>query len=285
VLNCNATFASPGANAMSSTKPVSRVTVTTLRKMKREGEKIVMLTAYDASFGKVLDAQGVDVILVGDSLGMVIQGHETTVPVTVDDMAYHTRAVSRVCQRALVIGDLPFMSYTSPDMALRNSARLMQESGAHMVKLEGGAPQVATVAQLAHHGVPVCAHLGLQPQSVYKLGGYRVQGRDEAVARQMIADAKALQEAGADLLVLECVPVTLAEQITQELEIPTIGIGAGRACDGQVLVLHDMLGVSPRAPKFSKDFIGAGSTIPQAVAAYVQSVKAGTFPEDQHCFF
>ncbi|MBJ6610884.1 MAG: 3-methyl-2-oxobutanoate hydroxymethyltransferase [Candidatus Thiothrix moscowensis] len=270
---------------MSSTKPVSRVTVTTLRKMKREGEKIVMLTAYDASFGKVLDAQGVDVILVGDSLGMVIQGHETTVPVTVDDMVYHTRAVSRVCQRALVIGDLPFMSYTSPDMALRNSARLMQESGAHMVKLEGGAPQVATVAQLAHHGVPVCAHLGLQPQSVHKLGGYRVQGRDEAVARQMIADAKALQEAGADLLVLECVPVTLAEQITQELEIPTIGIGAGRACDGQVLVLHDMLGVSPRAPKFSKDFIGAGSTIPQAVAAYVQSVKAGTFPEDQHCFF
>jgi 3-methyl-2-oxobutanoate hydroxymethyltransferase len=268
-----------------STKPAPRVTVTTLRKMKRDAEKIVMLTAYDASFAQLLDAQGVDVILVGDSLGMVIQGHDTTVPVTMNDMVYHTRAVSKASQHALVIGDLPFMSYTSPELALRNSARLMQESGAQMVKLEGGAPQVATVAQLAHHGVPVCAHLGLQPQSVHKLGGYRVQGRDEAVARQMLDDAKALQDAGADLLVLECVPVTLAEQITQALEIPTIGIGAGRGCDGQVLVLHDMLGISPRAPKFSRDFIGSGATIPQAVAAYVQAVKAGTFPEDQHCFF
>ncbi|WML91188.1 3-methyl-2-oxobutanoate hydroxymethyltransferase [Thiothrix lacustris] len=268
-----------------STKTNPRVTVTTLRKMKREAEKIVMLTAYDASFAKVLDRQGVDVILVGDSLGMVIQGHDTTVPVTMDDMVYHTRAVVKACEHALVIGDLPFMSYTSPEQALRNSARLMQESGAHMVKLEGGAPQVATVAQLAHHGVPVCAHLGLQPQSVHKLGGYRVQGRDEAVAKQMLEDAKALQDAGADMLVLECVPVTLAAQITQALEIPTIGIGAGRECDGQVLVLHDMLGISPRAPKFSHDFIGAGATIPQAVASYVQAVKAGTFPEDQHCFF
>ncbi len=168
-----------------------------------------MLTAYDASFAKVLDAQGVDVILVGDSLGMVIQGHDTTVPVTMNDMVYHTRAVATACQHALVIGDLPFMSYTSPELALRNSARLMQESGAQMVKLEGGAPQVATVMQLAHHGVPVCAHLGLQPQSVHKLGGYRVQGRDEAVAKQMLDDAKALQDAGADLLVLECVPVAL----------------------------------------------------------------------------
>ncbi|MDD5392585.1 MAG: 3-methyl-2-oxobutanoate hydroxymethyltransferase [Thiothrix sp.] len=268
-----------------SATPAPRVTVTTLRKMKREGEKIVMLTAYDASFAKVLDAQGVDVILVGDSLGMVIQGHDTTVPVTMDEMVYHTRAVTRTAAHALVIGDLPFMSYTSLDMALRNSARLMQEGRAQMVKLEGGAPQVATVSQLAHHGVPVCAHLGLQPQSVHKLGGYRVQGRDEAVAKQMLDDAKALQDAGADLLVLECVPVSLAEQITQALEIPVIGIGAGRGCDGQVLVLHDMLGISPRAPKFSQDFIGTGATIPQAVASYVQAVKAGTFPQDQHCFF
>lgn len=268
-----------------SATPAPRVTVTTLRKMKHEGEKIVMLTAYDASFAKVLDAQGVDVILVGDSLGMVIQGHETTVPVTMDEMVYHTRAVTRTAAHALVIGDLPFMSYTSPDMALRNSARLMQEGRAQMVKLEGGAPQVATVSQLAHHGVPVCAHLGLQPQSVHKLGGYRVQGRDEAVAKQMLDDAKALQDAGADLLVLECVPVSLAEQITQALEIPVIGIGAGRGCDGQVLVLHDMLGISPRAPKFSHDFIGTGATIPQAVTSYVQAVKAGTFPQDQHCFF
>lgn len=268
---------------MSKTAP--RVNVTSLRKMKREGDKIAMLTAYDASFARVLDTQGVDVILVGDSLGMVIQGHDTTVPVTMDEMVYHTRAVTMASQRALVIGDLPFMSYTSPDMALRNSARLMQEGRAHMVKLEGGAPQVATVAQLAHHGVPVCAHLGLQPQSVHKLGGYRVQGRDETVAKQMLADAQALQDAGADMLVLECVPVSLAQQISQALEIPVIGIGAGRECDGQVLVLHDMLGISPRAPKFSQDFIGEGATIPQAIAAYVQGVKAGTFPQDQHCFF
>lgn len=270
---------------MSNIQAAARVTVTTLRKMKQRNEKIAMLTAYDASFARVLDSQGIDIILVGDSLGMVIQGHETTVPVTVDDVIYHTRAVAKACQRALVIGDLPFMSYTAPEMALRNSARLMQEGNAQMVKLEGGAPQVATVAQLAHHGVPVCAHLGLQPQSVHKLGGYRVQGRDEAVAKQMLADAHALQEAGADLLVLECVPVALAQQISQQLSIPVIGIGAGRECDGQVLVLHDMLGISPRAPKFSHDFVGTGSTIPQAVAAYVQAVKAGTFPADQHCFF
>lgn len=270
---------------MSSPKMPSRVTVTSLRKMKQTGEKIAMLTAYDASFARVLDNQGVDIILVGDSLGMVIQGHDTTVPVTMDEMVYHTRAVTQASQRALVIGDLPFMSYTSPEMALLNSARLMQEGRAHMVKLEGGAPQVATVAQLAHHGVPVCAHLGLQPQSVHKLGGYRVQGRDEAVAKQMLADAKALQDAGADLLVLECVPVNVAATISQALNIPVIGIGAGRECDGQVLVLHDMLGISAKAPKFSQDFIGEGATIPQAVAAYVQAVKANSFPQDQHCFF
>ena len=270
---------------MSSPRMPSRVTVTSLRKMKQTGEKIAMLTAYDASFARVLDNQGVDIILVGDSLGMVIQGHDTTVPVTMDEMVYHTRAVTQASQRALVIGDLPFMSYTSPEMALRNSARLMQEGRAHMVKLEGGAPQVATVAQLAHYGVPVCAHLGLQPQSVHKLGGYRVQGRDEAVAKQMLADAKALQDAGADLLVLECVPVNVAATISQALNIPVIGIGAGRECDGQVLVLYDMLGISAKAPKFSQDFIGEGATIPQAVAAYVQAVKANSFPQDQHCFF
>lgn len=270
---------------MSSPRMPSRVTVTSLRKMKQTGEKIAMLTAYDASFARVLDNQGVDIILVGDSLGMVIQGHDTTVPVTMDEMVYHTRAVTQASQRALVIGDLPFMSYTSPEMALRNSARLMQEGRAHMVKLEGGAPQVVTVAQLAHYGVPVCAHLGLQPQSVHKLGGYRVQGRDEAVAKQMLADAKALQDAGADLLVLECVPVNVAATISQALNIPVIGIGAGRECDGQVLVLHDMLGISAKAPKFSQDFIGEGATIPQAVAAYVQAVKANSFPQDQHCFF
>jgi len=215
---------------------------------------------------------------------MVIQGHPTTIPVTVDDMIYHTRAVSAVAQTALVLADLPFMSYTSPEMALRNCARLMQESDAHMVKLEGGAPQVETVKQLTHHGVPVCAHLGLQPQSVHKLGGYRVQGREETVAKQMREDALALQDAGADMILLECVPEVLATAITQAVEVPVIGIGAGRGCDGQVLVLHDMLGITPRAPRFSLNFMQEGRTIPQAIRAYVEAVKNGSFPADAHCF-
>lgn len=268
----------------SGAKIIKRRTVTTLRKMKQDNEKIVMLTAYDSSFGRVLDEQGVDVILIGDSLGMVIQGYPTTIPVSVDDMIYHTRAVSAVAQTALVLADLPFMSYTSPEMALRNCARLMQESDAHMVKLEGGAPQVETVKQLTHHGVPVCAHLGLQPQSVHKLGGYRVQGRDEAVAKQMREDALALQDAGADMILLECVPEVLATAITQAVDVPVIGIGAGRCCDGQVLVLHDMLGITPRAPRFSQDFMQGGRNIPQAIRAYVEAVKNGSFPADVHCF-
>ncbi len=268
----------------SGAKIIKRRTVTTLRKMKQDNEKIVMLTAYDSSFGRVLDEQGVDVILIGDSLGMVIQGYPTTIPVTVDDMIYHTRAVSAVAQTALVLADLPFMSYTSPEMALRNCARLMQESDAQMVKLEGGAPQVETVKQLTHHGVPVCAHLGLQPQSVHKLGGYRVQGRDEAVAKQMREDALALQDAGADMILLECVPEVLATAITQAVDVPVIGIGAGRSCDGQVLVLHDMLGITPRAPRFSQDFMQGGRNIPQAIRAYVEAVKNGSFPADVHCF-
>ncbi len=268
----------------SGAKIIKRRTVTTLRKMKQDNEKIVMLTAYDSSFGRVLDEQGVDVILIGDSLGMVIQGYPTTIPVSVDDMIYHTRAVSAVAQTALVLADLPFMSYTSPEMALRNCARLMQESDAQMVKLEGGAPQVETVKQLTHHGVPVCAHLGLQPQSVHKLGGYRVQGRDEAVAKQMREDALALQDAGADMILLECVPEVLATAITQAVDVPVIGIGAGRSCDGQVLVLHDMLGITPRAPRFSQDFMQGGRNIPQAIRAYVEAVKNGSFPADVHCF-
>ncbi len=262
----------------------TRHTVTSLRQMKHDQEKIVMLTAYDASFARVLDEQGVEIILVGDSLGMVIQGHATTLPVTVDHIIYHTKAVAAACKKSLVMADLPFMSYTSPEMALRNCARLMQEGDAHMVKLEGGAPQVETVRQLSHHGVPVCAHLGLQPQSVHKLGGYRVQGRDSAIAHQMLADSLALQQAGADMLLLECVPQALAEKITQEVDIPVIGIGAGRACDGQVLVLHDMLGLTPRAPRFSQDFMQGGCTIPEAIRAYIDAVKAGSFPADAHCF-
>ena len=263
----------------------SQVTVKTLRKMKQAKQKIVSLTAYDASFAKIIDEQGVDVILVGDSLGMVIQGHDSTVPVTVNDIIYHTRSVAPQCKRALVMADLPFMSYTNPNQAITNAARLMQEGMAHIVKLEGGEAQLDTVRHMTRHGVPVCAHLGLTPQTVHKLGGYRVQGRDKAVAKQMLADALALEDAGADALVLECVPVDLAEQLTEELEIPTIGIGAGRVCDGQVLVLQDMLGISSLAPKFTANFLQQGRNIPEAIAAYAAAVREGSFPENEQCFF
>lgn len=261
-----------------------QVNVKTLQKMKQSGEKIVALTSYDASFARVIDAQGVDIVLVGDSLGMVIQGHDSTVPVTVNDMIYHTRAVAPQCQRALVMADLPFMSYTRPDQAITNAARLMQEGGAQMVKLEGGEAQLDTVKHMTRHGVPVCAHLGLTPQTVHKLGGYRVQGREQAVAEKMHQDALALQEAGADAMVLECVPAELARQLTQDLEIPTIGIGAGPDCDGQVLVLQDMLGISVLAPRFTENFLSDGRDIPQSIAAYVNQVKDGQFPAKQHCF-
>lgn len=262
----------------------TKTTVTTLHKMKQEGEKITALTAYDASFSRVIDAQKIDIMLVGDSLGMTIQGHATTVPVSVDDIIYHAKAVASRCNYSLLMVDLPFMSYTSPEMALRNTARIMQEGDAHMVKLEGGAPQVKTVSQLTHHGVPVCAHLGLQPQSVHKLGGYRVQGRSDDDGLQMLEDALALQDAGADALVLECVPVELANKITAQLTIPTIGIGAGAGCDGQVLVLHDLLGITPRAPKFSKDFMQGANSIAEAIAAYRDAVKNSSFPAEEHCF-
>ncbi len=262
-----------------------RVTVKTIQKMKQEGEKIVSLTAYDSSFARVIDEQGVDVILVGDSLGMVMQGNDSTVAVTVDDVVYHSKAVVPQCKRALVMADLPFMSYTNPDQAIGNAARLMQQGQAHIVKLEGGEAQLDTVRHMTRHGVPVCAHLGLTPQTVHKLGGYRVQGRDEKVAKQMLADALALQDAGADAVVLECVPVELAEQLTNELEIPTIGIGAGRVCDGQVLVLQDMIGISSLAPKFTANFLVDGRNISEAIAAYVSAVKEGRFPTDEQCFF
>lgn len=262
-----------------------QVTVKTIREMKQNGEKIVALTAYDASFARVIDEQNVDVILVGDSLGMVMQGHDSTVPVSVDDIIYHSKSVVPQCKRALVMADLPFMSYTSPDQAIRNAARLMQEGMAHMVKLEGGEAQVETVRHMTRHGVPVCAHLGLTPQTVNKLGGYRVQGRDEDAANQMLSDALALQDAGADAVVLECVPVDLAEKLTNELEIPTIGIGAGRTCDGQVLVLQDMIGISSLAPKFTANFLVNGRNIPEAIGAYVEAVRDVSFPTDDQCFF
>ncbi len=262
-----------------------RVTVKTIRDMKQKGDKIVSLTAYDSSFARIVDEQGVDVILVGDSLGMVMQGHDSTVPVTVDDIIYHTKSVAPQCKRALVMADLPFMSYTNPEQAIGNAARLMQEGQAHIIKLEGGEAQLDTVRHMTRHGVPVCAHLGLTPQTVHKLGGYRVQGRENDDAKQMLNDALALQDAGADAVVLECVPVDLAEKLTQELEIPTIGIGAGRVCDGQVLVLQDMIGISSLAPKFSANFLEKGRNIPEAIAAYVKSVRDGSFPTDQQCFY
>jgi 3-methyl-2-oxobutanoate hydroxymethyltransferase len=263
----------------------SATTVATLKKMKRTGEKIACLTAYDASFAALMNEAAIDVVLVGDSLGMVIQGHETTVPVTVDDIVYHTRAVASRCQRPLLMADMPFMSYTSTRQAMMTAARLMQEGGAQMVKLEGDARQVETVNKLAEHGVPVCAHIGLQPQLIHKLGGYRVQGRESAQAAAMIKDATALEQAGADVLLLECVPALLAAEITAELDIPVIGIGASPRCDGQILVLQDILGITPgRAPGFVRNFMDGHNSIQGAVQAYAEAVKSGAFPAESHLF-
>ena len=270
------------------------VTVTSLRQMQQRGEKIAMLTAYDASFAAQLETAGIDTILVGDSLGNVIQGHKTTLPVTMDDMVYHTAAVSRCCQRALLIADMPFMSYSSIDLALTNAARLMQQGGAQMVKLECTAAQTEIVSALVDEGVPVCAHLGLRPQSVHKLGGYRVQGKEQAAAAAMLQQAQNLAAVGADLLLLEAVPTALAAQITQAVDVPVIGIGAGPDCDGQVLVVYDVLGISSgKTPRFAKNFLADlepeqiarhGNSIQAALTAYVNAVKAVKFPAEKHSF-
>lgn len=264
---------------------MSRITVTTLRKMKQDGEKIACLTVYDASFTRILEEAGVEILLVGDSLGNVIQGQESTLPVTLGDMVYHTNIVSGASQKSLVMADMPFMTYATPKQAVFSAGRLLKEGGAHIVKLEGGAVMVETVRELVSHGIPVCAHLGLMPQSVNKMGGYKVQGRDEKAAHDMINDARAMEEAGADILLLECVPSTLAAEITAALEIPVIGIGAGPQCDSQVLVLYDMLGITPgKRPRFVKDFLQEGGDIRGAVAAYVKAVKDGSFPAEEHSF-
>ena len=261
------------------------ITTANLMQMKAEGEKIAVLTAYDASFTSRLEDAGIDVILVGDSLGMVIQGQESTLPVDVDEMVYHTRCVARGRRNALLVADMPFMSYSSAEQALDTAGRLMKDGGAQMVKLEGGATQLETVRQLTANGIPVCAHLGLLPQSVHKLGGYRVQGRDEDSALAMKEDAQALETAGAQLLVLECVPTGLATEISGLLSIPVIGIGAGPGCDGQVLVLYDMLGITPgKAPKFSRDFLKGAGSVAEALADYVKSVKDGSFPSADQSF-
>jgi 3-methyl-2-oxobutanoate hydroxymethyltransferase len=259
------------------------VTVKTLAKMKREGEKIAVLTAYDASFAAIMEAAGIDIILVGDSLGMVIQGRSTTVPVSVDDMVYHSRIVAHGCRRSLLMVDMPFMSYATVELALRNAARLMQEGHAHMVKLEGDGGLVETVRQLSRNGVAVCAHLGLLPQSIHKLGSYKIQGREESAARQLIDDALKLQEAGADMALVECVPAELGARLSETLTIPVIGIGAGPGCDAQVLVSYDMLDITlGRRPKFSKNFMEGQNSVQSAIAAYVRAVKQGEFPGPEH---
>jgi len=260
-----------------------KISITRLREMKAAGEKIACLTAYDATFGRVLDEAGVDVILVGDSLGMVMQGHDSTLPVTVADMIYHSANVRRGVERAMLMADMPYMSYATPEQALTTAARLMSEGRAQMVKLEGGGWVAGTVRLLTERGIPVCGHLGLQPQSIHRLGGYRVQGRDIETARAIKEDARVLEEAGAVMLLLECVPRALAAGIARSLSIPVIGIGAGGECNGQILVLHDMLGIG-FSHKFTRDFMVGSGSIQQAITNYVNAVKTKTFPALEHGF-
>lgn len=262
------------------------VTVPELRQMKATGRPITMLTCYDASFAHAMDQAGVDAVLIGDSLGMVVQGHDSTLPVRIEDIVYHAAAVARGLERALLIADMPFLSYATPTQALDTARRLMGEGAAAMVKLEGAGPMLDSIAALSGRDVPVCAHLGLTPQSVMKLGGFKVQGREARAAEQLRHDAQAVQQAGADLLVLECVPRALAAQITQSLQIPVIGIGAGADCDGQVLVMHDLLGLRGRhrTPRFVKNFLHGHDSIEAAFAAYVNAVRERRFPAPEHGF-
>ncbi|MBY0557362.1 MAG: 3-methyl-2-oxobutanoate hydroxymethyltransferase [Burkholderiaceae bacterium] len=260
------------------------VTIPTLAQLRANGEKITMLTCYDASFASLMDRCGVEVLLIGDSLGMVCNGQSSTLPVTVAEVAYHTAAVARGSKSALVLADMPFGSYATPQAAFDNAVKLMQ-AGAHMVKLEGGAWLAETVRFLTERSVPVCAHLGLTPQSVHQLGGYKVQGKTLESADLLKADALALQAAGASLLVLEAIPTALGKETTDLLAIPTIGIGAGPDCSGQVLVMHDLLGVFPgRKARFVKNFMDGQTSIDAAISAYVSAVKDGSFPALEHCF-
>ena len=261
------------------------VNVATFSKMKSEGEPIACLTAYDASYALLVDSAGVDLVLVGDSLGMVIQGHDTTVPVTVEDIIYHTRNVARGLQRAFLVSDMPFMSYVEPVQALDNAVQMMQSGGAMMIKLEGADGQVEIVEHLAKHDIPVCAHLGLKPQSVHKIGGFKVQGRDPEKAEQMIESARKLEGAGADLLLLECVPNEVGKAITDNAEVPVIGIGAGPQVDGQILVLYDILDITQgRTPRFVQNFMEGQQAPLEAIKAYVRAVKEKTYPAPEHCF-
>ncbi|HHF2958284.1 TPA: 3-methyl-2-oxobutanoate hydroxymethyltransferase [Vibrio diabolicus] len=261
---------------------MKKMTINDLIKWKQEGRKFATSTAYDASFAQLFESQEMPVLLVGDSLGMVLQGHNDTLPVTVDDIAYHTRCVRTGSPNCLLMADMPFMSYTTPEQACENAATLMR-AGANMVKIEGSDWLVDTVKMLTERSVPVCAHLGLTPQAVNIFGGYKVQGRDQEKADRMVKDALALQEAGAQIVLLECVPAELAERITQVLDVPVIGIGAGNVTDGQILVMHDMFGISANyMPKFSKNFLAETGDMRKAVAKYIEDVANGVFPDDAH---
>lgn len=264
--------------------PRAPLTISKLQEMRVAGEKIAVLTAYDASFASLMNHAGIDVILIGDSLGNIIQGHSSTIPVTIEQMVYHTRCVAKGNQSAFLIADMPFGTYATPAQAMENAALLMR-AGAHMVKLEGGSWLSETVHYLVERSVPVCAHLGLLPQSVHTLGGFKVQGKTTQAAETLINDAKALQAAGAQLLVLEAIPSELGKKVTESIQIPTIGIGAGPDCSGQVLVMHDMLGAFPgRSPKFVKNFLEGHASIEAAFKQYISDVKAGKFPGPEHGF-
>jgi 3-methyl-2-oxobutanoate hydroxymethyltransferase len=261
------------------------VTLSTLARMKADKQKIASLTCYDASFAVLLDEADVDVVLVGDSMGMVIQGYDTTVPVTMDHIVYHCRAVARGLHRPFLMADLPFMSYPSKEKALENSVRLMQDGGAKMVKLESGATQAEIVEWLARHDIAVCAHLGLRPQSVHKTGGFRVQGREHDAAAEMIDAAKRLESAGADIILLECIPADLGKAITEALHVPVIGIGAGPDTDGQILVLYDILDITTgRKPRFVQNFMKDAADNREALKLFVEAVRTGAYPAPEHCF-
>ncbi|MBI4208892.1 MAG: 3-methyl-2-oxobutanoate hydroxymethyltransferase [Deltaproteobacteria bacterium] len=263
-----------------------RVRTTDLKKMKERGEKIVMLTAYDYPFAKILDEAGVDVLLIGDSVGMVFSGYENTLPVTVEEMIYHTRAVVRGRKRALIVTDMPFMSYQgSIEEARRNAGRILKEGGSDAVKLEGGAPMAETIQSLVSIGIPVMGHVGLTPQSIHQMGGYKVQGKNRSQRERLLGDAKAVEEAGAFALVLEGIPADLATQVTKSISIPTIGIGAGVHCEGQVLVIHDLAGLlGDFQPTFVKRYCDGRALISKAVQEYVQEVRGGKFPTERHSY-
>lgn len=262
---------------------MGKITISTLNKLKAAGEKFVCITAYDATFARLVSEAGAETILIGDSLGMVLQGHDSTIPVTVDHMVYHTECVCRGGPESLVIADLPFMGHATPEITMTNAARLMR-AGAQMVKIEGGTWLSDTISMLVERGIPVCAHLGLTPQSVNAIGGFRVQGRTPKEAKSILADAVEIQDAGASLLVLECVPAHLATDISEKLDIPVIGIGAGPGTDAQVLVMHDLLGLSRHSARFVENFMQDSDSIQAALQAFVKAVKSGAYPREEHTY-